>query len=72
MKDDPKFASANRLGLILGTEATATITRTLTHVLWALYDLLPGQGVQVRLQQHMHTSCIDLARLQQARYVLKA
>eukprot|EP00877_Chromochloris_zofingiensis_P000677 jgi/Chrzof1/1060/Cz01g38250.t1 len=53
MKDDPKFASANRLGLILGTEATATITRTLTHVLWALYDLLPGQGVQAA---HKHAS----------------
>jgi gentisate 1,2-dioxygenase len=51
-------ASRNRNGVLLGTEATAESTKTLTHTLWALWNALPAGVTQ---PPHRHQSvALDL------------
>jgi len=38
----------NRQGVLLGHRKFAHSTQTLTHVLWALFNVLPKHTVQVR------------------------
>lgn len=47
MKDKATAQGLDRIGLLLATEATAKTTRTLTHSLCAMYELLPGHTDQV-------------------------
>jgi len=48
----------NRIGIILGNKA-CTRTKTMTHTMWSLYNLLPAGGVQ---KPHRHQSvALDLA-----------
>ena len=49
----------NRCGILLATESTAKTTKTLSHVLWALYNLLPAHSFQ---KPHKHSAlALDLA-----------
>ena len=58
LKADPESAKKNRIGVLLGTEQTQT-TKTLTHVLWALFNVLPAKSVQ---KPHRHTAtALDMA-----------
>ena len=51
-------ATRNRNGVLLGTDATADSTKTLTHTLWALWNALPAGVVQ---PPHKHNSvALDL------------
>jgi len=54
---DPASGSANRLSVLLGNRAFPD-TQTVTHVLWAMFGLLPGRTVQA---PHRHQSvAVDL------------
>lgn len=58
LKADPESAKKNRIGVLLGTEQTQS-TKTLTHVLWALFNVIPARSVQ---KPHRHTAtALDLA-----------
>ena len=43
----PGAREKNRQGVILGHRKFADSTQTLTHVLWALFNVLPPHTVQV-------------------------
>ena len=50
---------SNRLGVLLGTASTESSTKTLTHTLWSLLNMLPARAVQ---PPHRHNSvALDLA-----------
>ena len=54
---EPGASKRNRIGVLLGNKAT-TLTRSLTHTLWALMVYLPGGSEQ---KPHRHNSvAIDL------------
>ncbi len=48
IRDNPENASKNRMGVLLGNRSFDRSTQTLTHVLWALFNVLPGHTVQVQ------------------------
>ena len=55
---DPEAKDKNRIGVLLGTKQTRE-TKTLTHVMWALFNLLPGHTTQ---KPHRHTpTALDFA-----------
>jgi len=55
---DPEAKDKNRIGVLLGTKQ-ARGTKTLTHVMWVLFNLLPGKTTQ---KAHRHTpTALDFA-----------
>ena len=55
---DPESKDKNRIGVLLGTKQTRE-TKTLTHVMWALFNLLPARTTQ---KPHRHTpTALDFA-----------
>ena len=55
---DPDSKDKNRIGVLLGTKQ-ARGTKTLTHVMWVLFNLLPGKTTQ---KAHRHTpTALDFA-----------
>ena len=44
----PGLGQQNRIGVLLGHERFKDTTQTLTHTLWALFNVLPGHTVQAR------------------------
>lgn len=55
---DPESKDKNRIGVLLGTKQ-ARGTKTLTHVMWVLFNLLPGKITQ---KAHRHTpTALDFA-----------
>jgi len=48
IRANPDSASKNRIGVLLGHERFKDTTQTLTHTLWALFNVLPGHTVQAR------------------------
>ena len=58
LRHDPSSASKNRLGILLANADTKGETKTLTHVLWSLLNVLPAHTTQ---PPHRHNSvAIDL------------
>ena len=58
LADDPEAEQKNRLGVLLGTKQ-AQATKTLTHVMWVLFNVLPAGSTQ---QPHRHTpTALDFA-----------
>uniref|UniRef100_A0A0G4I7C6 Uncharacterized protein n=1 Tax=Chromera velia CCMP2878 TaxID=1169474 RepID=A0A0G4I7C6_9ALVE len=59
VKHEPGAEHRNRIGFLFGTGATKETTKTLTHTLWALFNLLPKGDNQ---RPHKHNSvALDLA-----------
>ena len=59
LRNEPGSEERNRCGILLATESTAKSTKTLSHVLWALYNLLPAKSFQ---KPHKHSAlALDLA-----------
>jgi len=57
VKNQPGAAERNRLGILLGNEATPQ-TMTITHTLWSLLNVLPARVTQ---KPHRHNSvALDL------------
>ena len=54
IRDNPENANKNRMGVLLGNRSFDKTTQTLTHVLWALFNVLPGHTVQVRAEMFKH------------------
>lgn len=55
---DPEAKDKNRIGVLLGTHQTKE-TKTITHVMWVLFNLLPGNTTQ---KPHRHTpTALDFA-----------
>jgi gentisate 1,2-dioxygenase len=50
--DDPRAAKRNRISILLGNSRFPQ-TRTVTHVLWAMFGIVPAHAVQ---QAHRHQS----------------
>jgi hypothetical protein len=44
--EDPQSAEKNRIGVLLANRAFEDNTQTLSHVLWALFDVLPAKAVR--------------------------
>ena len=58
LADDPEAEQKNRVGVLLGTKQ-AQATKTLTHVMWVLFNVLPAGSTQ---QPHRHTpTALDFA-----------
>ncbi|KAK9829816.1 hypothetical protein WJX72_008048 [[Myrmecia] bisecta] len=58
IRSEPGAKKKNRIGVLLGNTATPQ-TKTLTHVLWALFNILPAHHTQ---QPHKHSAtALDLA-----------
>ena len=58
ISNQPDSQHRNRMGILLGNEATENTTKTLTHVLWSLLNVLPAGQVQ---RPHKHNSvALDL------------
>lgn len=58
LADDPESKQKNRVGVLLGTKQ-AQATKTLTHVMWVLFNVLPAGTTQ---QPHRHTpTALDFA-----------
>lgn len=58
LADEPDAKEKNRLGVLLGTKQTQA-TKTLTHVVWALFNVLPAGMTQ---KPHRHTpTALDFA-----------
>mmetsp|Transcript_9634 Transcript_9634/g.12594 ORF Transcript_9634/g.12594 Transcript_9634/m.12594 type:complete len:357 (-) Transcript_9634:141-1211(-) len=53
LQGDEDAVHRNRLGILLGNKATEETTKTLTHVLWALLNVIPGKTDQ---KPHKHNS----------------
>ena len=51
LREDSESSQSNRLGVLLGTHQTQE-TKTATHVLWVLFNTLPGNTTQ---KPHRHT-----------------
>lgn len=47
IKEDPALAKKIRIGVLLANKAFAETSRMLSHVLWALFDVLPTKGVRI-------------------------
>lgn len=55
---EPGAEHRNRMGILLGTAATEKTTKTLTHTLWSLLNVLPPKDAQ---RPHRHNSvALDL------------
>lgn len=58
IKHEPGSAHLNRLGILLGNKVTEQSTKTLTHTLWSLLNMLPAGDAQ---RPHRHNSvALDL------------
>ena len=58
IKHQPGAEHRNRMGILLGNQITEDSTKTLTHVLWSLLNVLPARDAQ---RPHRHNSvAIDL------------
>ena len=58
LEKDPDAEKRNRLGVLLGNEKTENSTKTLTHVLWSLLNVINPKLVQ---KPHRHNSvALDL------------
>eukprot|EP01041_Mallomonas_annulata_P010412 gene10412-21716_t len=58
IKHEPGSEHRNRLGILLGNKITEDNTKTLTHVLWSLLNMLPPNDAQ---RPHRHNSvALDL------------
>lgn len=58
IKHEPGAEHRNRLGILLGNKVTEDSTKTLTHTLWSLLNMLPAGDNQ---QPHRHNSvALDL------------
>lgn len=58
IKHQPGSEHRNRMGILLGNKITEDSTKTLTHVLWSLLNVLPAGDAQ---RPHRHSSvAIDL------------
>lgn len=58
LADDPESKQKNRVGVLLGTKQ-AQATKTLTHVMWVLFNVLPAGTTQ---KPHRHTpTALDFA-----------
>lgn len=58
LADDPESKQRNRIGVLLGTRQ-AQATKTLTHVMWVLFNVLPAGSTQ---KPHRHTpTALDFA-----------
>ena len=58
LRHDPQSSQKNRLGILIANADTKKETKTLTHVLWSLLNVLPGHTTQ---PPHRHNSvAIDL------------
>lgn len=58
IKHQPGAEHRNRMGILLGNQITEDSTKTLTHVLWSLLNVLPPKDAQ---RPHRHNSvAIDL------------
>ena len=58
LADDPNAKDKNRVGVLLGTKQ-AQATKTVTHVMWVLFNVLPAGTTQ---QPHRHTpTALDFA-----------
>ena len=56
--NEPDCKQKNRLGILLGNKATENTTKTLTHTMWSLLNVLPAGEVQ---RPHRHNSvALDL------------
>lgn len=51
LKSDPSSKDSNRVGVLFGTHQTVE-TKTATHVLWTLFNILPAKTTQ---KPHRHT-----------------
>ena len=58
LQEDPDAEKRNRLGVLLGNKVTENSTKTLTHVLWSLVNIINPNLVQ---KPHRHNSvALDL------------
>jgi gentisate 1,2-dioxygenase len=58
IKHAPGTEHKNRLGILLGNKSTESTTKTLTHTLWSLLNILPPKDAQ---RPHRHNSvALDL------------
>jgi len=58
IKHQPGAEHRNRLGILLGNKITEDSTKTLTHTLWSLLNMLPANDAQ---RPHRHNSvALDL------------
>ncbi|KAL3135699.1 hypothetical protein ABBQ38_006170 [Trebouxia sp. C0009 RCD-2024] len=58
LADEPESKEKNRIGVLLGTKQTQA-TKTLTHVMWVLFNVLPAGTTQ---KPHRHTpTALDFA-----------
>lgn len=58
IKSSPEAAKKNRLGILIGNDKTPH-TLTITHTLWALFNVVPAHSVQ---RPHRHNAvALDLA-----------
>jgi gentisate 1,2-dioxygenase len=53
IREENEALDLNRLGILLGNEATEHSTKTITHTLWSLLNVLPANLVQ---KPHRHNS----------------
>lgn len=57
LRSDPESKGSNRVGVLFGNHQTAE-TKTITHTLWTLFNILPANSVQ---KPHRHTpTALDL------------
>lgn len=58
LADEPESKEKNRIGVLLGTKQTQA-TKTLTHVMWVLFNVLPAGTTQ---KPHRHSpTALDFA-----------
>jgi gentisate 1,2-dioxygenase len=58
IKHQPGAEHLNRMGILLGNKITEDSTKTLTHTLWSLLNVLPANDKQ---RPHRHNSvALDL------------
>lgn len=57
LRSDPESKGSNRVGVLFGNHQTAQ-TKTITHTLWTLFNILPAHSIQ---KPHRHTpTALDL------------
>lgn len=58
IRHQPGAEQRNRMGILLGNRSTENTTKTLTHILWSLLNILPPNEAQ---RPHRHNSvALDL------------
>ena len=58
IRENNDWTMLNRLGILLGNRATEDSTKTLTHTMWSLLNVLPAKSMQ---KPHRHNSvALDL------------